>query len=82
MTLMSIVMPGLVGDVVGAVIWAILMRSAKPIYLAHSLKLIAKADKRGLAGDDRTAFLKKRGGQSILGLILGIVATIGGLFLM
>ena len=82
MTVMSLVMPGLLGDLVGAVIWAILMRSAKPIYIAHALKIVAKADKRGLAGDDRKEFLRKAGGQSVLGLILGIAATIGGLFLM
>ena len=49
-----------------------LLLFGKRLYVDHALRVLRKADERGLSGAARTAYLSHAGGRSTLGLVIGI----------
>jgi hypothetical protein len=63
----------LVSAIVGIAISSLVMRYGKRLYIEHALSAVALADRRGLAGGERASYLRRSGGLSPLGLVVGVV---------
>ena len=55
------------GNGIGTIISVIFAMQGKLIVIQNATKAVAEADKQGLAGEERIAFLAEKGGVSVLG---------------
>jgi hypothetical protein len=78
--LLGLLLPDYAG-VVGLPLGILLARYGSNIYIQRGLRYIDKADARGLTGAARAAYLRRAGGISVVGLLLGLGATIAAVAL-
>jgi hypothetical protein len=66
----------LASAVVGIAISSLVMRYGKRLYVERALNAVALADQRGLSGGERASYLRRAGGLSTLGLVVGLLLLV------
>lgn len=79
----NLIVPSPYADELNVAIGLFFMRYGQPLYIAHALRRIEKADMLGFIGENRTAYLRRSGGSSMMAaLVAMLVASIAGVFFL
>ena len=79
----NLLVPSPYADGISLAIGLFFMRYGQPLYIAQALRRIETADALGMAGANRTIYLSRRGGCSLMAaLLVTIVSLIAGVFFL